>query len=205
PDLILFDSALAHPALGRYSFLTADPIERVRLNSPSFGIDPFAELRRELPSSEPVAGLPPFQGGWAGLTGYELGRCWERVPAAAFDDFQIPVLCAGLYDWVIAWDHAADRAWIVAQGWGAVESVQRAATVNERLESAANHEVSRKGAEFAEGIGSPRFAVAGFDDLWSNFSKEKYLRAVERVIEYIVAGDIFQANLTQRLLMRAPR
>jgi para-aminobenzoate synthetase component 1 len=33
----------------------------------------------------------------------------------------------------------------------------------------------------------------------SNFSREEYLRAVERVIEYIAAGDIFQANLSQRL------
>jgi para-aminobenzoate synthetase component 1 len=36
--------------------------------------------------------------------------------------------------------------------------------------------------------------------LTSNFSREAYLRAVERIAEYIAAGDVFQANLSQRLL-----
>src|SRR5437879_10823925 len=29
PQVLFFDSALRHPALGRYSFLTADPFERL--------------------------------------------------------------------------------------------------------------------------------------------------------------------------------
>jgi len=33
----------------------------------------------------------------------------------------------------------------------------------------------------------------------STFSREQYLRAVERTREYVLAGDIFQANLSQRL------
>ena len=52
--------------------------------------------------------------------------------------------------------------------------------------------------------------VAGadvFDDALdrggSNFSRDEYLRAVERVIEYIRAGDVFQVNLSQRLLFPA--
>ena len=38
----------------------------------------------------------------------------------------------------------------------------------------------------------------------STFTRGQYLRTVDRVIEYIHAGDIFQANLSQRLLARAP-
>src|SRR5262249_34345560 len=45
-----------------------------------------------------------------------------------------------------------------------------------------------------------RFRAPGLDRLISNFSREGYLRAVERAIEYIYAGDIFQVNLSQRLL-----
>jgi para-aminobenzoate synthetase component 1 len=41
-------------------------------------------------------------------------------------------------------------------------------------------------------------AVAGWPGITSTFSREQYLRGVERVREYIRAGDIFQANLSQR-------
>jgi para-aminobenzoate synthetase component 1 len=39
--------------------------------------------------------------------------------------------------------------------------------------------------------------------LTSNFPRQGYLRAVERVIDYIRAGDVFQVNLSQRLLCPA--
>src|SRR5207245_5342178 len=45
--------------------------------------------------------------------------------------------------------------------------------------------------------------VPGFADLLSNFSRETYLRTVQRVIEYINAGDCFQVNIAQRLLYPA--
>jgi para-aminobenzoate synthetase component 1 len=51
---------------------------------------------------------------------------------------------------------------------------------------------------------APSWPVAGHDGLYSDFSRESYLEAVGRVIEYIHAGDIFQANLSQRLLARQP-
>jgi anthranilate/para-aminobenzoate synthase component I len=67
-----------------------------------------AETR--LPSS-PIAfghrlptlpGLPPFQGGAAGLFGYDLCHHIERLPRPHFDEFQTPDLAVGLYDWVLA-------------------------------------------------------------------------------------------------------
>ncbi|MCB9938237.1 MAG: aminodeoxychorismate synthase component I [Planctomycetaceae bacterium] len=46
-------------------------------------------------------------------------------------------------------------------------------------------------------------AVAGIDHVTSNFSRASYLTAVQRVIDYIYAGDVFQVNLSQRLLCPA--
>jgi para-aminobenzoate synthetase component 1 len=45
-----------------------------------------------------------------------------------------------------------------------------------------------------------QFPAPGLDGLTSNFSQDGYIKAVERTIEYIYAGDLFQANLSQRLL-----
>src|SRR5262249_12089329 len=39
--------------------------------------------------------------------------------------------------------------------------------------------------------------------LTSNFSRDDYLRTIERAIQYIFAGDVFQVNLAQRLLYPA--
>jgi para-aminobenzoate synthetase component 1 len=47
---------------------------------------------------------------------------------------------------------------------------------------------------------APQFAVAGRTELTSNFSAAAYRLAVQRTIDYIHAGDVFQVNLSQRLL-----
>ncbi len=66
PHLLYFDSALGTP-LGRYSFLSADPFAWLTARRASS--DPFAALAQRLAPFrlETLDGLPPFQGGAAGL------------------------------------------------------------------------------------------------------------------------------------------
>src|SRR6185503_10545368 len=47
---------------------------------------------------------------------------------------------------------------------------------------------------------APQFPIDGRSGLTSNFSAGGYRRAVQQVIDYIHAGDVFQVNLSQRLL-----
>src|SRR5688500_18188267 len=81
PHLIFLDSALRDSRLGRYSFLTADPFAFVESTAAG---DPLGQLQQQLSKyhCEAVAGLPPFQGGAAGLFSYGLNRCLERIPPA---------------------------------------------------------------------------------------------------------------------------
>src|SRR5262245_58208607 len=83
PHLLFLDSAVRHRTLGRYSFLSADPFTwlwsrrgHVHLQGPSqsMTVDPFAVLTEHLTlfRTESIPGLPPFQGGAAGLFGYDL-------------------------------------------------------------------------------------------------------------------------------------
>jgi len=227
PHLLLLDSALQREPVGRFSFLMADPVETWMLDEAKFGDDPFAALRLVLERwrCDALPDLPPFQGGVAGLMGYELGRCWERVPAARHDEFQLPVFAAGLYDWVIAWDHRDCRAWLISHGWPEGDEArrrERAAArmrlVREALSGGRRSPEEKpphpnplpakpgRGDRIESLVTSPlveQFDVPGLPGLMSNFSRDDYLRAVARVIEYIRAGDIFQANLTQRLLAPA--
>jgi para-aminobenzoate synthetase component 1 len=205
--VVLLHSALWREDGGRYSFLCAAPFCRFHVDRVELGARPLEGMERALGEFSPVhvEGLPPFQGGAAGLLGYELGHAFERLPRARFDELRTPALAAGLYDWVIAWDHAAGRAWIISHGFARdlAEDVTDCAAarvkwVRQRLvaETAAGTRVSRTPL-LLEKL-APQYPVG--PSLTSDFSREAYLRAVERAIESIYAGDIFQTNLSQRLL-----
>src|SRR5438874_574766 len=116
PHLLFLDSADARPGLGWYSFVAADP---VRWLTRSSGGDPFAALTHALagPAAATLPGLPPFQGGVAGLFGYGLGRAVEHIPRARRDEFAAPDLAVGVYDWVVSFDHEQRRAWVVSTGF----------------------------------------------------------------------------------------
>lgn len=208
PHCLLLDSAMRHPHLGRYSFLAADPFDVLRV--PANGADALRLLeerwRRYFVQNMP--GLPPFQGGVAGLWSYDLGRSLEIVPAPRIDEFHVPALAVGFYDIVMAFDHVENRAWIVSQGLPELDPVRRRRRAAERLEQARGW--IRNTAEYYPNVASPAiqpmapyYPAGSIDGLTSNFSKPQYLDAVQRVIDYIYAGDVFQVNLAQRLLMPA--
>ena len=76
------------PQLGRYSFLAADPFDYLEI--PADGSDALGGSAAAGPfQSATVAGLPPFQGGAAGLFGYDLGRSLETLPRPAIDEFHV--------------------------------------------------------------------------------------------------------------------
>lgn len=212
PRFLLFDSALKRQSVGRYSFLMADPIQHWQLETATLGSDPFADVRREWERWRSVAvpGLPPFQGGVAGLLGYELGQAWEKIASAPCDEFQLPAMALGLYDWVMAWDHESDRVWLISNGWPESDPVQRRARAQARLEHVRDavlnpklekrHETAIEKRELKH---AEQYPLAGAPGVTSTFTRANYLRTVERVIEYIHAGDIFQANLSQRLMAKS--
>ena len=224
PFLTFLDSATDPEHLGRHSFLAADPATAVRSKGQltqqlvdgrwiRVAPDPLTHVGALLAphAGDPVTGLPPFQGGVAGYVGYDWGMMLERVPRTRYDDLSVPDVLLGLYDWVIAWDHAERRAWVISTGIperGTAReqrAARRLAFVKERL--AVRPDVgglpSRQKDAVASGAprrpAAPSYPVSDFPGVRSNFTREGYLDAVGRVIEYVCAGDIFQANLSQRL------
>ncbi|MFO0851195.1 MAG: aminodeoxychorismate synthase component I [Gemmataceae bacterium] len=198
PHLLFLDSADRHPDRGRYSYVTADPVSFTAAGAVSpdsktpFRLDGL--LASLLPDEPlvPVPGLPPFQGGLAGLFGYGLGREFEQVPPPRVDEFDHPDVMVGEYRWVISFDHIQGRAWLVGQP--PIE-------VRELLSPVVGSAVRTVGAPPVRTADpTPSHPLPGFPNVTSNFTRGGYLAAVRRAIEYIRAGDIFQVNLSQRLL-----
>ncbi|MEO8496082.1 MAG: anthranilate synthase component I family protein, partial [Planctomycetota bacterium] len=207
---LFLDSALRHETLGRHSFVTADPFQFVTAEAGEH--DPLDRIESKLTRlrSDTIPDLPPFQGGAAGLLSYDLCRNFERVPKPKHDEFAVPTLAVGIYDVVIAFDHLQQRAWIISQGFPETDPRRRHERAVARLEqfeawldSDAIMDRNFLQAAIDETDLAPQFAVAGSEHVTSNFSRESYLAAVRRVIDYIYAGDVFQVNLSQRLLCRA--
>jgi para-aminobenzoate synthetase component 1 len=226
PHCLFLDSSRHDPQLGRYSFLTADPFEFLEYDTSLSDVKHLKErgaaactdrlglLSARLTDlqSSPIDGLPPFQGGAAGLASYDLGRWLERLPPPALDEFRTPALAVGLYDVVIAFDHLQQRAWIVSQGWPEVDAVARCRRAQARIQQVqtwlaapvARQSVIRPYAKLIPAHQlAPQFPAGDLPHLTSNFSPDAYRAAVARVIEYIHAGDVFQVNLAQRLLYPA--
>ncbi len=216
PQLAVLDSALTMGRMGRYSFVVADPFETIRVTRPS--ADPLAGLSRLLdmfaePACEALAGLPPFRGGAIGFFGYEFGRCFEKIPAARHDEFDIPAAMFGLYDVVLAWDHERPgNGWIISQGIPERDPAARRKRAESRLRQFLDRlkapepkmETSTVGFQaMAHGLTAPQYQTRLAGSWLGNFDSFGFRQAVERAREYIYAGDIFQVNLSQRLMRPA--
>lgn len=188
--LTLFESAMRHEHLGRYSFLAVNPLQTLRVENGVGFLDgerqtdmPFAILDSQcaINPRATIPGLPPFQGGWAGYVSYDYGRHLE--PKAKIQAFMplCPDMIFHRFDTVIAIDHLQERAWIIA----ATESeINKLEGLLKRKQQPLGPAVK---VEFSPVI-----------------SRECHEQNVSRTVEYILAGDIFQANITQIFEATAP-
>jgi len=218
PYSFLLDSGLLVPGLGRYSLLGADPFlvlrsrgRRIRLERRGESIvaaaHPLQKLKSLLNSWRlfPPAGFPlPFCGGAVGYFSYDLGRVLEKLPSSAVDDLQTPDLCLGFYDAAAVVDRATGEVWAVSTGLPETDPAVAGRRAERRLA-----EITRLLSAGAgrTGEGGPRLCASGEGAfcrgeekfaLAAHFTEADYCRAVQRVKDYIAAGDIFQVNLSQR-------
>lgn len=183
---------------GRFSFIAFCPFESfVTKNSAHNPFDKLAEALA-LYTLDTIEDLPPFQGGIAGVFGYELGKYLEKLPQSAIDDLAFPDLMVGFYDLVVAFDHQQARCWLFSSGFPEVEETKRLARAAERM-SFAKALLSK-----SVNLDKPSNATVLPEAIHSTFTAHNYQETVSKVIEYIRAGDIFEANVSQRFSTTLP-
>jgi aminodeoxychorismate synthase component I len=151
---------------------------------------------------KPEPELPPFYGGAIGLLSYDFVRYIENIPKKAVDDLRIPDAHFFIADRLIAFDHMQKKAWLIISpgvrdtelGYRDISHIDWDKAYEEAVER-----LKAKG-ERREDISKP-FALtpSPFASLNYEMSKEQYMDIVKKAKEYIAAGDIFQANLSQRI------
>ncbi len=213
--VVLLRSAGFDSAQARYSLVAANPfltfrsfgsrceISRPRIPDPGprtqFG-NPWHLLDVLMARYELLdeIDLPFPLGGCFGYWGYDLKNFTEpKLPRRAVNDLELPDCHVGFYDSLVVFDHRLGRICVVATGLDA-DGSRTEARAQQQLEfwrnllrSKALHRVSRPGFP-GSGYAQPLHVA-------SNLSRSEFLAAVERAQRYIRAGDIYQANLSQRL------
>lgn len=213
PGLAFLDSAMRHETLGRRSILAADPFGRFRHAGGRSTLDGTAVAGSGQDGSglealraclapyrlEPEEGIG-FPGGAIGYFAYDLGARLERVAPPARRAGLTDDIAVNLYDTVLIVDHDGGTCRLVATGFPETDRAARKARATARLDrfadllAAGPRRGGEEGRRAAVSAPSPAAPLA-----WrSNFTRPAYEAAVERVRDYIRAGDIYQANIAQR-------
>jgi anthranilate synthase component 1 len=215
PFGFLLESVVGGEQWARYSFLGTRPQGAWRLErgvvswwSPQAGWtrvetdDPLADLDARLRARLPaeVEGLPRFWGGAVGYFAYDVVRQIERLPSPPQDDLGLPDGLFVFTDIVLAIDNLKGRAMALASV--PIDGAKSDAELRALYDDAARRTAAVV-ERLAERAGPPPLALGPEPEedppFVSSMSHADYEAAVERIREYIRAGDAFQVVLSQRL------
>ncbi len=205
-DSFLLESVEGGEKLGRYTFLGVRPYMTFSARGPEIVIERkgrktrrrgnlFTELKTLFAEHRlaPVPGLPPLNAGAVGYFAYDAVRSLERLPQRTRDDLKVPDCRLMFFDRIVAFDHVRHEITIVATVDVRKKDLRRAydaarkdiARIEKRLRKAPRSTAAKQQSRAVK--------------LKPTTTRRDYLRAVARAREYIFAGDIFQAVLSQRL------
>ena len=226
PYSFLLESTKGPEKIARYSFAGINPFlifkvkngvvqleykgrEVLSLNRPR-GIEttsspPLKKLKELFTSYkiEPPTDFPPFPGGAVGIISYDFVHYFERLPRTAIDDLQMPDAHFLLIDTLIAFDHKHKKTFIISCP-GISERVflgllEKDYGIYYDKASEKINELYRKINSEKPRNSKTRNKFKGSIKMRHELGKDDYIDIVKRTKKYIKAGDIFQANLSQRV------
>ena len=199
----LLESVEQGERIARYSFIGTG--ERLRFESRGSTMtikseagtetletkDPLRVLwERTVKATKPDPNLPGFWAGSVGYAAYDIIRQYENLPDNNPDELNIPDLLFIQPEVLIIFDHIKRRIFIVAPAIdGDAKDEVRASQMVEQTYQRLRGPLP----------GVPGERAGKRSEFKSNFTKEGYMAAVAKAVEYIHAGDIFQVVPSQRM------
>ncbi len=205
----LLESGKGTPDTARYSFIGTDPYlsfeskgSTITITGPSETHisqgDPWSKLRSIFSSIAypSQASLPPFFGGAAGYFSYDFVHHFEDIPRIATDDLQLPDIHLVFVDTVVAIDHLEEELHLIF----APPKDRYTTESPEALHAEWSQKLTDLDTRLLQPPPRLKAAPASPPTLDSTLSKDAYMHRVRTCQEYIAAGDIYQANLSQRFV-----
>lgn len=199
---VFLDSGKPRSGFGRFDIIAAAPVAQLSYqhgttsltdtagNNSQLEGNPFRHLQAMYqahaeqcpePADSSIQQLP-FCGGMIGYFAYDLGRSLEDLPELNPEDQDLPDMQAAIYPWAIVVDHQEKSTQLVTTP---LLSASDAEQLKAEIESAL-----ATPAETADFKLLGRFA--------SNLTEADYYQALDKVSDYIQAGDCYQVNFAQR-------
>ncbi len=149
--------------------------------------DPLTLIKDQLKKTFNNVTLPandmPFKCGAVGYFAYDLGRQFEELPSIANNDIQIPEMAVGIYSQAVIYDNIEQTFYLLCKS-----------DKRKELEREINQHLNQPHFEVASNANGFKLTT----DWSSNMSKANYINKFNQVHEYLLSGDCYQINLTQR-------
>jgi anthranilate synthase component I len=194
----------------RYSFIGSNPsliiegkgknliIKRgTRKEKAGFVKDPFEVISAELKKYKPVImpGLPRFFGGFVGYIGYDSVRHFEKLPDKRHPGLNLPDMFLMFTDTLLVFDNLTHKIKVISNA-----HIENSPDDAYEIAQATIDSIVKKlkaKAVIPKSLSSHNKPTTGTTTFTSNYSKDDFTKAVERTKEYIKAGDIIQAVISQ--------
>tara|TARA_Y100000590_G_scaffold61559_2_gene65743 strand:+ start:11253 stop:12710 length:1458 start_codon:yes stop_codon:yes gene_type:complete len=203
PYSFLLESVEGGERLARYSFIGTEPFQVVKTGpgQDQGEVDPLDIIKTTLDQYRPVEvqGLPRFQGGAVGYLAYDTVKYFEKVPIPVNDPFELPESQFMFVDTLLVFDHIRHKIKVVTHihlDGATIDEAYHKAT--ERIETL----VKRLQEPLLLDKTKRNHQGNSVKEISSNVTEEEFKDKVNKVKEYIYAGDIIQAVLSQRLSKR---
>ena len=209
-NAFLLESVERGEQIGRYTFLGARPYMQLRAHGAEVVVERgkkrepheqnvFQAAKELLQQHKPaiVPGLPPFTAGAVGFCSYDIVRQLENIGDRTKDDLQLPDCALMFFDRLLAFDHLRHQIHIIAAADVSNETpkkaYERAVTDIARLEKQLS--AGLRPANWSKIDAGRRRKLK----IRSLSAQKQFENSVRKAKEYIVAGDVFQVVLSQRL------
>lgn len=191
-NAIFLDSNFFHKKYGVNSYIVFDPVKTFIYNYSDNNLDDFLnKLNYELEVNYIKNNQFDFIGGLAGFISYDLADNLERIRLPEKNN--IPKIYFGLYDKVIIYNHKLKKIYLIASSIKSISNDLALTTKMNYLK-----QIIKNAFDYFYKKYQLKFTKIPSLTITSNFSKDEYINAVKKIIEYIKNGDVFEVNLSQK-------